>query len=197
MKKPPNKCLVFLDLETTGLNPESDHILEVGIVVTTPDLMWVADPWVNAVLTPNAAALIESDYVRTMHAASGLLVAVESGGALSEVETAAIRFLSSLNIAPGTATMAGFGPHFDRAFVRKHMPALEAFFDYRMVDVSTLRGLARRLVHENIDARMRSLIGEPKHRAVADCISAISELDFYCKFFLDPEGLRKTLQQDF
>jgi len=197
MKKTPNKCLVFLDLETTGLNPETDQILEVGIVVTTPDLKWIDTPWVNVVFTPNASALIDSDFVRTMHASSGLLTATQTGGSLVEVETGAIRYLSSMNIAPGTATMAGFGPHFDRSFLRKHMPALEAYFDYRMVDVSTLRGIARRLVHEDIDARMRSLIGEPKHRAVADCVAAISELDFYYKFFLDPEGMRKTLQKDF
>lgn len=196
MKKSHDPRLVFLDIETTGLSPESDVILEVGIVVTTPSLTVVGYPWGGAVCTPNAESLIESEYVRAMHKSSGLLNDVLlSGASMAEVETAALRFLMSLDFAPGTATMAGFGPHFDRAFLRAQMPALEAFFDYRMIDVSTLRGLARRLVNPDIDKKLRGVIGEPKHRAVADSFAAISELELYCKFLLDLDGFRKAMQE--
>ena len=193
-KKTPDPRIVFLDIETTGLSPERDTILEVGMVVTTPTLTVIGDPWANTIYTPAATTLIESDYVRAMHTTSGLLVAVESGPSMAQVESAALALLRSLNFEPGTATMAGYSPHFDRGFLRRHMPSLDAFFDHRMIDVSTLRGIARRLVDPDIDKRLKGVFGEPKHRSIADCISALTELDLYYQNFLDPEGLRKGMQ---
>jgi oligoribonuclease len=196
-KKAADPRLVFLDLETTGLEPEQDAILEIGMVVC--DIRESFAPlaeWSVPVKTKPATLAMMSDFVRGMHQMSGVLVALEGGVSLREAESAAAHFLNEQNFTYGTVTMAGYGPHFDRAFLKKHMPTLHNFFDYRMVDVSTLRGLVRRLVDPDIDSHIAPVLaGYQKHRAISDCYAACDELAFYSKYLFDVDGLRKAMME--
>lgn len=197
-KKPaPDPRLVFLDLETTGLEPGQDSILEIGMVVC--DIRQSFDPgvrWSVSVKAKPAALAMMSEYVRGMHTMNGVLVALDGGVSLSEAETAACHFLNTQSFEHGRVTMAGYGPHFDRAFLKKHMPALHDFFDYRMIDVSTIRGLMRRLVDPDIDSRIAPVLaGYQQHRAISDCLAALDELAYYSKHLLDVDGLRKALME--
>jgi len=196
-KKAADPRLVFLDLETTGLSAEHDSILEIGIVIVDLRQSW--EPlaqWSTLVKAKPAALAMMSDYVRAMHEQSGLLAALDGGVSLGEAESAATHFLNDQHFEYGTATLSGYGPHFDRAFLHKHTPTLHGCFDYRMVDVSTLRGLVRRLVDPNIDESILPVLaGGPKHRAISDCYAALNELCYYGKTLFDCDGLRKALME--
>lgn len=194
MKAKPDPRLVFLDLETTGLLPGDDVVLEIGIVITDVRFK-VLETWATTIQTPDALDRIHSAYVRKMHTESGLLADLPSGvRCVTDAEVEAIKMLKHAGFKEGTATLAGYCPHFDRSFLHRHMPVLDAFFDYRMIDVSTLRGMARRLVDADIDEKLRTAFGDTKHRTIADCVAALNELEFYVRNFLDLDGLRKAMQ---
>jgi len=199
--------LVFLDLETTGLEPTRDSILEIGIVVVDGLSLSKLSAW-SALVQPPWHALRRTDarhaaerrrlgeYVYRMHEKSGLLAALSASDAsvlpLCDAEQQACEFLTRWGIEYGKATIAGFCPQFDMGFLKAHMPTLAGWFDYRHVDVSTIRGVVRRWVGPEIDAHMKARAGETDHRAVADCFEAINELAFY-KQFMDLDGLRKQI----
>jgi oligoribonuclease len=185
---------VFLDLETTGLSPEADVILEIGIVVVDP-VAWDTGRvcWSVPVKASSLELLRMDDFVREMHTKSGLLSALSDGVSVGAAETGALGFLVANNFQAKRATMAGYSLHFDRAFLHRHMPSLDKFLDYRMVDVSTIRGLASRYTDPLVEQRIKAIFGEPKHRAIDDCLSAIEELKLYAKNFLDPVQLDNAL----
>lgn len=195
-KSAPDPRLVFLDLETTGLDPNRDSILELGFIVVTGTTLsnmaqsgWLVEPpWAH----PEGARRKLGDYVFDMHTKSGLLHDLrEEHFKLVQVERAACETLHRLGFEYGKATLAGYCPQFDHSFLKVHMPTLAGWFDYRHVDVSTLRGLMRRWLGPEIDAYSKAH-GETKHRALDDCREAISELAFY-KQFIDLDGMRKAV----
>lgn len=213
-KSTPDPRLVFLDLETTGLDPERCHILEIGVVIVDPATLEplrrpprVLDEQEltmlrRCVLEPPwgyydaAARKMLGDYVFEMHTKSGLLEALESQGyLLTAAEQQICDVLHDAGIPYGSATLAGFCPQFDMAFLKRHMPTLAGWFDYRHVDVSTLRGLVRRWASPEIDDFLREKNGETKHRTIEDCYEAISELQFY-RQFIDVEKIKAITKKE-
>lgn len=207
-KSTPDPRLVFLDLETTGLDPERCHILEIGVVIVDPVTLEplrsprrqefpllqrcvVEPPWRYYGVAARKAL---GDYVFEMHTKSGLLAEL-SCCSLTDAERIVCDVLHEAGIPYGSATLAGFCPQFDMAFLKRHMPTLAGWFDYRHIDVSTLRGLVRRWASPEIDDFLREKNGETKHRTIEDCYEAISELQFY-RQFIDVEKIKTVTKKE-
>lgn len=171
--------LVWIDLEMTGLDPEVDVILEIAVIITDGSLDEIIE---GPELVINAAdSLLENmaPVVLEMHALSGLTEAVrQSQATVAEAEQRALEFVRAHIPEPGSAPLAGNTVHADRAFLRKYMPDLEAWFHYRNVDVSTIKELTRRW---NPDVLEKAPEKDGGHRALADIRESINELQYYRK----------------
>jgi oligoribonuclease len=179
MAQDPNH-LVWIDMEMSGLNPDSDRILEVALVVTDAQLNTVVEGPVLVVHQPDALLAVMDDWNKSTHAKSGLIEKVKAA-TLSEadVEQRVLEFLAG-HVPPKTSPMCGNSVHQDRRFLARHMPALEAYFLYRNLDVSTLKELAKRWKPEI----MAGLVKHGKHEALADIYESIAELKYYREHFL-------------
>jgi oligoribonuclease len=154
--------LLWVDMEMSGLNPDTDRVLEVAIVITDSQLNTV-DSWNKGT-----------------HSKSGLIDRVKAS-ALDEatVEQRMVGFLSA-HVPPGISPMCGNTVHQDRRFMARHLPALEAFFHYRNLDVSTLKELMKRW-RPDLAA---GFVKHGKHEALADIYESIDELKYYREHFL-------------
>jgi oligoribonuclease len=191
--------LVFIDLETTGASPTRDVVLEVGAAVVSVDLD-VCKPFVEVPASRHAPASVFSavvdygdqvdhvlsvcpDKVRAMHEASGLVADMRRADLvtpIAEIETNLVAWLiDGHGFAPGGITIAGYSIHFDRSFIARHMPALDAVLHYRMVDVSAIRECYMRWVEPGFSNRWKIQSGEPKHRVADDIQSSIHQLRFF------------------
>jgi oligoribonuclease len=175
----PNR-LVWIDMEMTGLRPDTDRILEVALIVTDHDLAPVAEPAVW-VLHQDDAILDGMDAWNTStHGRSGLTDKVRASAlAEPQVEAAALDFLR-LFVPARTSPMCGNSICQDRRFLARWMPALEDYFHYRNLDVSTLKELARRWRPEVV----KGIPKEGRHEALADVYESIAELRHYREHFI-------------
>lgn len=198
------KQLVWLDLETTGLDPESDRILEVAAVLTTSDLE-VIDDFQRVVKTPRHVLARMNQWCQKTHGENGLAKeASRSESRLGEIEEHLIDWLMvEHRIQPRTAVLAGNTIHFDRRFIARWMPDLHEFLHYRMFDVTSVRELILRTIPGDEDRPFgEKLVGldrihgiaqrlcnpdrdEDTHRAYDDCIGAIEEARIYLHFLQD------------
>jgi oligoribonuclease len=172
--------LVWIDLEMTGLKPDTDRILEIAIVVTDADLapIAVAPVWVLHQDDSTLAAM--DSWNQGTHARSGLIEKVKASTSNEiEVEAAALAFLHE-HVPPRISPMCGNSICQDRRFLARWMPALEAFFHYRNLDVSTLKELCRRWKPD----LMKGVPKEGKHEALADVYESIEELRYYREHFI-------------
>lgn len=172
---PDDNYLVWIDMEMTGLHPDSDRILEVALVVTDADLQTVAEGPVVVVHQPETVLAAMDAWNQATHGRSGLTERVR----LSPVDEAAaedtlLAFLRQY-LRPGKSPMCGNSICQDRRFLARWMPRLEAFFHYRNLDVSTLKELARRWKPEVY----RSFEKKSRHEALADVYESIAELQHY------------------
>src|SRR5215510_1570594 len=172
--------LIWLDLEMSGLKPDSDRILEVAMVVTEDNLERVAEGPVRVVHQDDQVLDAMDSWNKATHGRSGLIAKVKAS-VLSEaqVEEEMIDFLSAY-VAPGASPMCGNSVCQDRRFLARYMPRLEGYFHYRNLDVSTLKELARRWK----PALMSGLVKQSKHEALADIYESIEELRYYREHFL-------------
>jgi oligoribonuclease len=172
--------LIWIDMEMSGLNPDTDRILEVALVVTDPQLQTVAEAPVLVVRQPAAVLDTMDVWNKSTHAKTGLIEKVKAA-TLSEadVEARLIAFLAD-HVPPKMSPMCGNSVHQDRRFLARHMPGLEAYFLYRNLDVSTLKELAKRWKPEI----MAGLTKHGKHEALADIYESIEELKYYREHFL-------------
>ena len=169
--------LVWVDMEMSGLNFDSDRVLEIAMVVTGPELDVIEEGPV-LVLQQSALVLDAMDRWNTStHARSGLTDKVRSSSLDEEqASDVLIGFLQTL-VPTGKSPMCGNSICQDRRFMARWMPRLEAFFHYRNVDVSTLKELARRWRPEVV----RSFEKKSRHEALADIYESIEELKHYRK----------------
>jgi len=179
MAQDPNN-LIWIDMEMSGLNPDTDRILEIALVVTDPRLETVAEAPVLVVHQPAAVLDAMDEWNKSTHARTGLVERVRAS-TLSEAEAEA-RMLAFLleHVPAGVSPMCGNSVHQDRRFLSRYMPRLEAHFLYRNLDVSTLKELAKRWKPEI----MAGLTKHGKHEALADIHESIEELRYYREHLL-------------
>jgi oligoribonuclease len=172
--------LVWIDMEMTGLKPDTDRVIEVALVVTDGDLTMVAEGPVWAVHQDDATLDAMDSWNRSTHGRSGLIDRVKASQlAEADVEAAALAFLRE-HVPAKASPMCGNSICQDRRFLARWMPALEDYFHYRNLDVSTLKELARRWQPE----LMKGVPKEGKHEALADVYESIAELRYYRANFL-------------
>ena len=174
--------LIWIDMEMTGLRPESDRIIEVALVVTDSDLDTVAEAPVWVVRQDDAVLDAMDAWNQGTHGRSGLIAKVKASlSSEASVEADAIAFLCE-HVPPKTSPMCGNSICQDRRFLARWMPALEDYFHYRNLDVSTLKELVRRWKPE----LMKGVPKEGKHEALADVYESIAELRYYRDQFIRP-----------
>ena len=172
--------LVWIDLEMTGLVPETDRIIEIAVVVTDPQLGRRVEGPVLAIHQSNAALDAMDAWNKGTHGKSGLIDRVKASSVdEAQAEAKVIEFLQRY-VPKNCSPMCGNSICQDRRFLARTMPRLEAFFHYRNLDVSTLKELAKRWKPE-------ILVGFKKaqaHTALADIQESIEELAYYREHFL-------------
>jgi oligoribonuclease len=172
--------LIWLDLEMTGLDPEKERIIEMAVVITEPDLTFVAEGPVLVIHQSDALLDAMDNWNRSTHGKSGLIDKVK-GSTLTEEQAEDIMLAFLARYVPaGKSPMCGNTIGQDRRFMVKYMPRLEAYFHYRNLDVSTLKELSLRWKPEVY----KSFIKQSKHEALADIYESIEELKHYREHFI-------------
>ena len=172
--------LVWLDCEMTGLQPETDRLIEIAVVVTSADLSVRVEGPVFAIHQSDALLNGMDAWNKGTHGKSGLIERVKASTITEEeAEKQLIAFLSKY-VPKGKVPMCGNSIGQDRRFLVRYMPKLEAYFHYRNVDVSTLKELARRWKPAVVDGFKKA----QRHTALADVIESIDELAHYRAHFL-------------
>ncbi|MFC5720343.1 oligoribonuclease [Streptomyces gamaensis] len=181
-----NDRMVWIDCEMTGLSLSNDALIEVAALVTDSELNILGDG-VDIVVRPPAEALTTMpEVVRRMHTASGLLAELDKGTTLEDAEQQILAYVREHVPEPGKAPLCGNSVGTDRGFLARDMPTLENHLHYRIVDVSSVKELARRWYP-------RAYFASPKkngnHRALADIRESIAELRYYREaVFVAPPG---------
>lgn len=169
--------MVWVDLEMTGLDPATSTIVEIATIVTESDLSIVAEGPDLIIHQPEQVLAQMNDFVREMHTRSGLLERIRaSSTSMDEAAAQTLAFLSE-HCAPGSAPLCGNSVWKDRSFLERYMPELIRFLHYRIVDVSSIKELARRWY----PAEMQAPKKKETHRALLDVRESIEELLFYRK----------------
>lgn len=176
--------LIWLDMEMSGLDPDRDRIIEIAIVITDSTLATVAEAPVLAVHQFDAVLDGMDEWNTRTHGKSGLTDRVRAS-VLDEatVEARMLAFLAE-HVPERASPMCGNSICQDRRFMARYMPALEAWFHYRNLDVSTLKELARRW-HPELAKGFKK---EGLHEALADIYESIEEMKYYREHFLKLPG---------
>ena len=172
--------LIWIDMEMSGLLPDSDRILEVALVVTDGNLVTVAEAPVLVVYQSDAVLDGMDAWNKGTHGKSGLIEKVKASQLDDAmVEAQMIAFLKEY-VPAGKSPMCGNSICQDRRFMARYMPQLEAYFHYRNLDVSTLKELAKRWKPE----LKNGFVKANKHEALADIYESIEEMKFYRENFI-------------
>ncbi|MFD0899550.1 oligoribonuclease [Actinomadura sediminis] len=171
-----NERLVWVDCEMTGLDLRKDALIEIAALVTDSDLN-ILDEGVDIVIKPPPEAVTQmTKIVRDMHTTSGLLDVLPGGVTLAEAEKTVLDYVRGHVKDANKAPLCGNSIATDRSFLARDMPALDAHLHYRMVDVSSIKELARRWYPRAYFASPEKKGG---HRALADITESIQELRYY------------------
>lgn len=172
---PENAPLVWIDCEMTGLHPQVDELVEVAVLITDAELN-ILDEGIDLVIRPSEAALAQMDpFVRDMHTTSGLLPELEHGLTLEDATARVMEYLTT-RVPAGKALLAGNTVGQDKLFLARYMPAVVDHLHYRIVDVSTVKELARRWYPR---AYYQAPAKTGGHRALGDIKDSITELRYY------------------
>ena len=171
-----NDRLVWIDCEMTGLDIERDALVEIACLVTDAELN-LFDEGVDVIIKPPAEALASMpEVVREMHTASGLLDELPSGVTVAEAQDIVLGYVRGHVGEPKKVPLCGNSIATDRWFIARDMPELDAYLHYRMVDVSSIKELARRWYPR---AYFASPLKQGGHRALADIRESVQELRYY------------------
>jgi oligoribonuclease len=178
---PANESLIWVDMEMSGLKPDSDRILEIAMIVTDANLTILATAPVWVVHQPDEVLDAMDAWNKGTHAKSGLIDKVKNSQFNeTQVEEACLNFLKQ-HVKATTSPMCGNSICQDRRFMARYMPKLEAYFHYRNVDVSTVKELCKRWQPDLV----KGFAKQQAHTALADIIESIDELKYYReKFFI-------------
>jgi len=180
--------LVWMDLEMTGLNSETDRILEISTVITDVDLKLVAVGPQLAVFQEKSVLDRMNEWNREHHGKSGLIERVlNSRITLSEAEEKTLHFIKGY-VREGEAPLCGNSIHQDRRFLHQYMPALNNYLSYRNIDVSTIKELSYRWFPD-----LPKFEKENRHTALEDVHESIAELAYYRKHIFREKLLDRNI----
>ncbi len=169
--------LVWLDMEMTGLDPQRERIIEVATILTDGQLNEIATGPELVIHQPDEILAAMDEWNKSHHGSSGLIERVKASTVTeAEAEEQTIAFINAHVPSKERPVLAGNSIHQDRRFIRRYMPAMEKRLHYRMVDVSTIKELARRWFPALI-AKQKAK--KETHRALDDIRESIEELRFY------------------
>jgi oligoribonuclease len=169
--------LIWIDMEMTGLAPDTDRIIEIAMLVTDAELRVIAEGPLLVLHQPDEVLEAMDSWNKGTHKKSGLIDKVRASRLTeAQAEAQAVAFLRE-HVAANVSPMCGNSICQDRRFLARWMPKLEAHFHYRNLDVSTLKELVRRWKPEVL----KGFSKEGKHEALADILESIEELKYYRK----------------
>jgi len=185
---PDTDYLIWMDLEMSGLDAERERILEIATIITDKELLVVAEGEEIVVHQPDELLAAMDDWNREHHGASGLTDRVKASTVTeAEAEARVVAFIDQHVPATERPVLAGNSIHQDRRFIRRYLPALDRRLHYRMVDVSTVKELARRWYPSIFDHRPNK---RETHRALDDIRESIEELRFWRDHVFAPRVAR-------
>jgi oligoribonuclease len=176
--------IVWIDCEMTGLDLERDALIEVAVLVTDSELEVLGEGVDVVIACPPEALETMPDVVRDMHTSSGLLEELAGGVTMAEAEQQVMAYVREHVPDSGKAPLAGNSVGTDRGFLARDMPVLDQHLHYRIIDVSSVKELARRWYPRAYFAAPRKQGG---HRALADIVESIQELRYYRQAVFVPE----------
>lgn len=186
-----NDPIVWIDCEMTGLDRNRDALIEVAVIVTDSDLVPLGEG-IDVLIAPPPGALEQmNDVVRTMHTTSGLLTELADGLTMAEATERVLDHVRTFVPEPRRAPLAGNSVGTDKEFLERDMPALVEHLHYRVIDVSSIKELARRWYPRAYFASPKKAGG---HRALVDIAESIDELRYY-RAALFPQGEGPTSAQ--
>jgi len=180
--------LVWIDCEMTGLDVTRDALIEVAVVITDADLN-IVDPGIDVLITPPAEALEGmNDFVRQMHTSSGLLDELPSGTTMKDAQQQVLDYIRRFVPTPKKALLAGNSVGTDKMFLEANMPLVIDHLHYRLVDVSSIKELAKRWYRKAFE---EAPVKHGGHRALADILESIQELEYYRRVLFPHEPITR------
>lgn len=168
--------LVWIDCEMTGLDVVNDALVEIACVVTGPDLDPVHEGFTTVIKPPAQAAAAMDQVVVNMHTESGLINEFENGTTIEDAQERLMQYLKEQGVEENRSPLCGSSVYVDRGFLARDMPELDSFLHYRLIDVSSLKELARRW-YPRVYYSSPQKTGN--HRALGDTLDSIAELRYY------------------
>lgn len=172
----------------TGLDVTRDALIEVAVVITDADLN-IVDPGIDVLITPPAEALEGmNDFVRQMHTSSGLLDELPSGTTMEDAQQQVLDYIRRFDPIPKKALLAGNSVGTDKMFLEVNMPLVIDHLHYRLVDVSSIKELAKRWYRKAFE---EAPVKHGGHRALADILESIQELEYYRRVLFPREPITR------
>lgn len=177
----------------TGLDVTRDALIEVAVVITDADLN-IVDPGIDVLITPPAEALEGmNDFVRQMHTSSGLLHELPSGTTMEDAQQQVLDYIRRFVPTPKKALLAGNSVGTDKMFLEANMPLVIDHLHYRLVDVSSIKELAKRWYRKAFE---EAPVKHGGHRALADILESIQELEYYRRVLFPHEPVTREYARE-